>query len=698
MCKNHICSLILVFVLMGVLGLTIRVPEVEASETIYIRADGSVEGTDKIMSADNVTYVFTDDILDSIVVERGNVVIDGNGYTLQGSGSGNGFYWYNINNVTVKNTTIKNFVYGVYVWLSNNSVVSGNTVTNLPRGISLRYSNNGAVSGNTLTNVTSYGIILDNSGNGIISGNTLTNSTYVGVDIYQSDNGVISGNNITNNGGTGLNVWSSNNCVFSGNTIADSVSYGLYFSGSSSNKIHHNNFVSNSHQAFAFSGSLNNIWDDGYPSGGNYWSDYTDVDDNSGPYQNITGVPDGIWDHAYEISPSDIDHYPFASLYGAQPPAIVILSPENKTYAVNTGISLNFTVSEFTSWIGYSLDGQANVTIIGNTTLPALSDGPHHVFVYANDTYGNMGMATAYFTVDTIPPTADAGPAQTVDEDSVVTFDGSASTDENRIETYTWTFMDVTLKTLSGKNPTYTFATPGVYTITLDVADAAGNTATHTVTITVRDITKPTANAGSDKAINEDVQTTLDGSASTDNVGVAGYTWTFVDVTVKTLIGDKPAYTFSNPGVYTITLNVTDAAGNWATDTVIITVALDATNPVADAGQDQTVNVGATVAFDAGSSTDNVGIVSYEWDFGDGTSGTGKTATHEYTKAGTYTVTLRVEDAAGNQATNTVVVTVTSAEAFPWWILLVASIVAVGIVVAALIFGRRRKKANKTIR
>jgi len=82
----------------------------------------------------------------------------------------------------------------------------------------------------------------------------------------------------------------------------------------------------------------------------------------------------------------------------------VVLSPENKTYSVDS-VPLNFTVDETTSWMGYSLDGQANVTTAVNTTLSSLLDGGHHVAVYANDTVGNMGASgTVYFTVDTTPP------------------------------------------------------------------------------------------------------------------------------------------------------------------------------------------------------------------------------------------------------------------------------------------------------
>src|SRR5512137_1618574 len=73
--------------------------------TVYIRADGRVEGTTSIQTADNVTYILLGNINDSIAVERDNIIIDGEGHTVQGSDTrADGFYWSGISNVTVKNT------------------------------------------------------------------------------------------------------------------------------------------------------------------------------------------------------------------------------------------------------------------------------------------------------------------------------------------------------------------------------------------------------------------------------------------------------------------------------------------------------------------------------------------------------------------------------------------------------------------
>jgi hypothetical protein len=81
------------------------------------------------------------------------------------------------------------------------------------------------------------------------------------------------------------------------------------------------------------------------------------------------------------------------------PPTISGLSIVNKTYDTNT-IPLNFTINEPASKITYSLDGEANVTITGNTTLSNLSYGTHNITVYATDAAGNKGSSeTVHFII-----------------------------------------------------------------------------------------------------------------------------------------------------------------------------------------------------------------------------------------------------------------------------------------------------------
>ena len=112
----------------------------------------------------------------------------------------------------------------------------------------------------------------------------------------------------------------------------------------------------------------------------------------------------------------------------------------------------------------------------------------------------------------------------------------------------------------------------------------------------------------------------------------------------------------SGDGTKTVHYQIEDNAGLVAT--YYDQIFLDTTPPVANAGQNQTVDVGVTVNFSASSSTDNMGVVSYSWDFGDGASGTGTATIHAYSNPGKYTVALTVEDVAGNRDTSSITVTV----------------------------------------
>jgi parallel beta-helix repeat protein len=448
--------------LVAVFGVVLNVPSASGqSGTIYIRADGSIDPPAPISTFDNITYTFTGDISDALVVERDDIVIDGAGYTVTGNGSQNGTTLTGRSNVTVGNMTIKNFYTGIWLLHSSNNVLSGNNVANNTGGIALGSSFNNSVSGNNLTassgngiylsssfnnsvsgnNLTAnsdygialdsschdnsvsgnnvanhtYGIGLGSSFNNVLSGNTVANNTY-GIGLWSSFNNSVSGNNLTASSGNGIYLSSSfNNSVsgnnltansdygialdsschdnsVSGNNVANhtygiglgssfnnSVSgnnvanntYGIGLWSSSNNKIYHNSF-NNTYQAYS-EGSVN-VWDDGYPSGGNYWSDYTDVDFHSGPYRNETGS-DGIGDSLHVIDANNTDQYPLMGTF----------SNFNVTSEHNVQTVCNSTISDFQlngTAIRFNIFGEDGTTGFCRISIPtALMNDSYGVYV-----------------------------------------------------------------------------------------------------------------------------------------------------------------------------------------------------------------------------------------------------------------------------------------------------------------------------
>ena len=123
---------------------------------------------------------------------------------------------------------------------------------------------------------------------------------------------------VRNSGGDASGIYIYNaTCEMSGNIIRDNYQgVNLYHSFVTS--VYHNNLIDNTQQALVYE-SANIYWDNGYPSGGNYWSDYTDVDLFSGPNQDELGS-DGIWDHPYVIDVDNMDRYPFTQQDGWEAP------------------------------------------------------------------------------------------------------------------------------------------------------------------------------------------------------------------------------------------------------------------------------------------------------------------------------------------------------------------------------------------
>jgi parallel beta-helix repeat protein len=374
--KRAVFALVAILCLLSVSSITGLIHLAKADGgTITINADGSITPSSApITTVDNVTYTFTGNVNESIVVERDSIVVDGRGYMVQGTGSGTGIMFSGRSNETIKNTEITAFSDGI--WLNySNSTISGNNITNNGYGIELGYSSNCSISGNNITtnqhdgiwlyhssnsgisgnNITTnnrHGILLTSS-NSTISGNNVANNQYDGIWLDSSSNSTVSGNNIANNGfdgilldsssncsisenqittnngnaksnGYGIELDSSSNCSISGNNVANNFNgIWLYFNSdnntlsdnnvannaygiildSSANFIFHNSFVNNTNQVYT--DGLANIWDNGYPSGGNYWSDYV------ARYPNALETDaSGVMNTPYVIDANNVDRYP----------------------------------------------------------------------------------------------------------------------------------------------------------------------------------------------------------------------------------------------------------------------------------------------------------------------------------------------------------------------------------------------------
>jgi PKD repeat protein len=179
------------------------------------------------------------------------------------------------------------------------------------------------------------------------------------------------------------------------------------------------------------------------------------------------------------------------------------------------------------------------------------------------------------------------------------------------------------------------------------------------------DTIPPVAVAGPDQTVAENTTVVLNGSASYDDVGIVSYEWSYVDAFGGdvNITGEVVTCVFNWTGVYTVQLTVTDGAGLTGNSSLNVTVVPDMP-PVAVAGQDQLVDVGEPVTFNASLTQDDfdpVSALNFTWDFtyeGNPVVLYGMTATYTFSAGGIYNVLLTVRDSAGLTGTDEVVITV----------------------------------------
>lgn len=243
-----------------------------------------------------------------------NITIEG----LELKNNGEGIVLVNTTNSHVRNNNVTRNYSGIWLEKSSYNILVGNNLKNNEDGISLSfYSSFNSVSNNTITSSFFIGISLNwGSSNNTLYSNVITNGWGDGVHIdgpLSYDN-TLYGNTITDNLEDGVTL-DTRRTNFIGNTVArNGRQYGFDYGGihilNEGNFIFHNNFIDNDPQVRKSGMIFVNTWDNGYPSGGNYWSDYTGVDANG----------DGIGDTPYIIDLTNIgvinqDRYPLMAPY-----------------------------------------------------------------------------------------------------------------------------------------------------------------------------------------------------------------------------------------------------------------------------------------------------------------------------------------------------------------------------------------------
>jgi thermitase len=297
-------------------------------------------------------------------------LINQNGITVNPSTYPNIGYLAVINstNITVRHINMKMNRQGVLFVYTNNSKIENATAAGNYIGIQLIRSSNNSITGNNITSKyveSNYiGIQLIRSSNNSITGNNITKNWYGILFEEFSDNNTIIKNTIERNH-PGIFLAFCNHNTISNNYLLNNIegmylyrsdynkitdnhlfctyeySYGIGLRDSNRNLIYRNNFINYQDAAHTLK-SYNNIWDAGYPCGGNYWIDYNGTDQYSGPYQNETGS-DGIGDIPYIIDENNQDNYPLMKPY-ADLHDIGITSINTSKTIVGQNYSININV------------------------------------------------------------------------------------------------------------------------------------------------------------------------------------------------------------------------------------------------------------------------------------------------------------------------------------------------------------------
>ena len=327
-----------------------------------------------------------------------------------------------------------------------------------------------------------------------------------------------------------------------------------------------------------------------------------------------------------------------------------------------TGFSAVADLTQSFAWVSGMTDGGGNAHSRDMWQFELLDSST----INLQRGYNGQELSYRYFVVElptgggSPPPPPNVDPVASfavATADLAATYTDSSTDSDGTVVAWSWDFGDGGNST--EQNPlTHTYASAGIYTVSLTVTDDRGGSHTASQPVTVSAVPNVDPAASFTVATNNLSATFADSSTDSDGTVIA-WSWDFGDGGISTA-QNPPTHAYATAGSYTVSLNVTDDRGGSSTTSQSVTVTAP---PNVDPVASFTVATNNLSATFGDSSTDSDGTVnSWSWDFGDGGVSTVQNPpAHNYASAGTYTVSLTVTDDRGGSNVVTQSVTVTAA-------------------------------------